>query len=63
MTIYARVEFNEIQIAESQKIQITNDETPDLNFSFSLSLNAADQASLDDVANKPIISDNNNNRQ
>lgn len=56
LTLYAKIDFNENQIAESQKIQITPDSVPDLNFNASLNVVATDQSSIDDIAYKPIIS-------
>lgn len=55
MTIYAKVDFNENPVAESQKILVNNEEAPDLNFNFTLNVNSLDQNNLDDIANKPLI--------
>lgn len=56
--MYLKVEFNELQIAESSKFQIASDHVPELNFGFTLNVNTSDPASLDDLSNKPIISTN-----
>lgn len=51
-----KADFNETQIAESAKFTITPAESlPDFTFAFSLSVNPAEQSSMDDVANKPIV--------
>ena len=54
--MYVKAEFNESSIGESQKFLVTSDSVPELNFSFSLNVNTSDPISLDDLANKPIIS-------
>lgn len=54
--MYVKVEFNETPIAESSKFVIASDNVPELNFGFALNVNTSDSTSLDDVANKPIIS-------
>ena len=56
LTLYAKLEYNESQIAESPKITITPDSVPDLNFSTTLNVNTTDPVSLDDIAYRPIIS-------
>ena len=55
LTLYAKIDFNESSIGESQKILVTADNVPDLNFNSSLSVNTSDQTSLDDIAYKPVI--------
>lgn len=55
ITLYAKIEYNELQIAESPKIQITPDSVPDINFNCHLNLNVTDSTSLDDISFKPII--------
>ena len=56
LTIYAKLEFNEGQIGESQKITITpGDSVPDLNFIASLNVNTNDQVCMDDLSYKPVI--------
>ncbi len=56
LTLYAKIEFNEVQIAETPKIQITPDLISDFNYNTSLPLNPNDQNNLDDIAYKPVIS-------
>ena len=56
ITVYAKIDFNENQIAESQRIHITGDNIPDLNFSTQLSVVTTDPNALDDIAYKPVIS-------
>ena len=57
LTIYAKLDFNENQIAESQKVTVTTgDIITDLNFNSSMNINVTDQASVDDLAYKPVIS-------
>ena len=56
LTLYAKLEYNENQIAESPKVTITPESVPDLNFITHLNLNTIDPTSLDDIAYRPIIS-------
>ena len=55
LTLYAKIDFNENPIGESQKILVTADHVPDLNFNATLSVNTNDQNSLDEIAYKPVI--------
>lgn len=55
LTLYAKIDFNEASIGESQKIHVTADNVPDLNFNASISVNTSDQTSLDEIAYKPVI--------
>ena len=57
LTLYAKVDFNENQIGESQKITITQDSTPEFNLTASFNVNHNDAAMLDDIAYKPVISE------
>ena len=53
--MYAKIEFNENQIAETPKILITPDVASDFNYNTTLPIIPNDQASLDDLAYKPVI--------
>lgn len=55
LTLYAKIEFNENQIAETPKILITPDNVSDFNYSTTLSINPNDSVCLDDLAYKPVI--------
>ncbi|CAF0849700.1 unnamed protein product [Brachionus calyciflorus] len=55
LTLYAKIDFNEVQIAESPKIQVTPENIPDINFSAVLNVVTTDQNNLDDITYKPII--------
>ena len=55
LTIYAKLDFNENLISESSKITVTTSDTPDLNFTASLPINANDPICIDDLAYKPVI--------
>jgi hypothetical protein len=57
LTLYARADYNENLIAESEKIEITQSNVPDINFSFSLNVSTSDANSLEEIAYKPIISE------
>ena len=56
LTVYAKIDFNENQVAESQKILITPDNTPDLNFTASMHIVTSDHTSIDELTYKPVIS-------
>jgi hypothetical protein len=58
LTLYAKIDFNENPVAESQKILVTPEATPDLNFNATMHVVASDQTSIDELAYKPVISMN-----
>jgi hypothetical protein len=55
LTLYGKIEFNDIQIAETPKILITSDNVSDFNFNTTLPINPNDMNCLDDLAFKPVI--------
>jgi hypothetical protein len=56
LTLYAKIDFNENHIAESQKIVVTPETTPDLNFNATMYVVSSDQTSIDELTYKPVIS-------
>lgn len=54
--MYAKIDFNEVQIAESPKFHITPENTPDINFSANLNVVTSDYYNIDDLTFKPVIS-------
>ena len=54
--LYAKIDFNEVQIAESPKIHLTPENIPDINFSANLNVVTSDYNNIDDLTFKPIIS-------
>ena len=53
--MYAKVEYNENPIGESQKTTFFQEAITELNFQCQLSVNVSDSVCLDDLAHKPVI--------